>query len=147
MFDIKRSVVGHCRVEDGTTIKLRVAINDIVEAAGPQSPTGVPIALNTSVTVSADSPQALKDMVADKPQFPAGGSEYQRREIWEIVEFAKVTNSSEEAEYKGSDGLRYLISVELEPTIVARSLAYKAEMGNPTYYVRWSDKTAIRLAR
>lgn len=147
MFEIRRSVIGHCVAEDGTMIKLRVAINDIVEAQGPVLPTGVPLAVNTSVTVSVDSPKALKDRVADRPQFPADGSGYSRKEVWEIVDFRDVVSALEEAAYKASDGRSYLVSVEIEPTIVTRSLAYKAELGNPVYYIRWSDKTTLRIER
>jgi len=147
MFEVTRSHLGRCKISDGTLITLRLAIGQIAEAPLPRGPTGLILGVGTSVSVGAESPKDLREKVKDKPLGPADGSHLNNNEIWKFVDFTEVDPAFEDATYAGSDGIKYLVSSEVEPTIISRTLAYHDEVGNPLYWLRWADKTSIRLAK
>jgi len=142
---IDRSKIGYTKLADDTIILIRVAIFDIKE--GELKPTGPDFRIGYNVSISAEATQSLKNKVKEKPFPPPDGSHIKNLEIWEIIDIIEHDIAREEGIYKAKDNRIYRIIVEIEPTIVARTLEYKDPLGNPIYYVRWSPKIVVKLER
>ncbi|MCD6094992.1 MAG: hypothetical protein J7J99_00330 [Thermoprotei archaeon] len=145
MFHVVSSDVGYAKLSDGCVLSIRVAIVEIRE--GKVLPTGPEFFIGVAVRVYvASCPKDIKKLVKDKPQEFTEDT-LKRLDIWELVDIEDVQPAFEECEYRASDGRTYVIRVEIEPTIVARTLEYKDSFGNPVYYVRWSRKDIIKVKR
>ena len=64
-----------------------------------------------------------------------------------IIEIVEASPASETCEYVANDGRTYLIEVEVEPTIAARTLMYRDDRGNPIYLIRWSSKISVKVMK
>jgi len=142
-FHVVRSEPGYVKLSDGSTIISRVMITNIREQAF--KPTGPDFLVSYRVSFSVDAPDSLRDVVKTKPLPPPDASHISKLDIWEIVNITESKKSLEECLCKASDNREYIISAEIEATIIARTLEYKDEFGNPIYFVRWSPKVTIRL--
>ncbi len=140
-FKVIRSEIGVLKLDDGTTAYLRVIITRIKE--GGRLPTGLQLNIGHSVIIDVNSPDELKEVVKDKP-IPMGDEHEKRLDIWKKVNIRDVKPASEEVEYIGSDGVKYVIGIQIEPVFVVRTLEYRDNIGNPIYYIRWSPKTFVK---
>jgi len=144
-FRILRSNLGYAKLSDGALLGLRVAIFDVKEFES--LPTGPRFLVGNVVQVSVlECPNEVKELVKSKP-IGLPGDALRRLEIWELLDITESAPATEECEYCAHDGRTYLIIVEVEPTIVARTLEYRDEFGNPIYHVRWSQRQVIRVKR
>jgi len=144
-FEIKESELGYIVLSDESILLIRVVIFDIKEV--DRIPTGLRFNIGHNVHVPVIySPESLKEIVKDRPI--AIGDEYVHNlEIWEFVDIIDYKKSKESCIYKGSDGLTYYISIEVEPTIVSRTLKYRDQFGHPIYFVRWGHKPIIKILK
>ena len=141
-FDVIKNIPGYIKLSDGTELILRVIIGVIDELE--RTPTGLSLGVGHRVIISAFAPKELKEKVKDKPQ-PVGREHQDRLDIWDEVKVLESRNAIEEVLYTGSDGKKYRVLVEIEPTIVSRTLEYRDERGNPIYSVRWGTRTLVRF--
>jgi len=143
-FEVARSIPGYVKLDDGTELVVRVVIGMIDELE--RTPVGLSLGVGHQVIISASSPPSLKEKVKDKP-YPAQREHLKRLDIWYEVKILKVKKALEEVIYTGSDGRKYKVLIEIEPTIVSRTLEYKDGRGNPIYHVRWGTRTTITLVK
>lgn len=141
-FDVARSIPGYVRLDDGSELILRVVIGVIDELE--KTPAGISLGVGHQVLVSASAPPELKERVKNKPH-PQDREHLSKLEIWSEVKILDVRNALEEVIYEASDGRKYRVFVEIEPTIVSRTFEYCDNRGNPVYYVRWGTKIAVRF--
>lgn len=142
-FKIIKTRVGLIKLSDGSSITTRVAITDIVEKE--MKPVGPDLHIGFQISFLVDAPEELKQVVEHKPLPPADGSHIKNLKIWDIIQIIEKENAFEECLYKAKDGRTYRISVEVEVTIVARTLEYRDRFGNPIYHLRWSPYIRINL--
>jgi len=140
---VVRSEFGYARLSDGTTISIRAIVLDVNEVS--LTPVGPDLGIVYNVMVSVRSPSDLRERVKGKPLPPSDGSHLSRLNIWEIVDIVESKSAIEECVYEAEDGRSYTILLEIEPTIVARTLEYRDQAGNPLYHVRWSSRVITRL--
>jgi len=95
------------------------------------TPVGPDLGIVCNVMVSVRSPSDLCEQDKKKPLPPPDGSHLSRLNIWEIVDIVESKSAIEECIYKAEDGRSYAILLEIEPTIVARTLEYRDQVGNP----------------
>jgi len=138
-----RSKFGYAKLSDGTTISIRAIIIDINEVS--LTPVGPDLGIAYNVMVSVRSPSDLRERVKEKPLPPSDGSHLSRLDIWEIVDIIESKGAVEECLYNAKNGKSYIVLLEIEPTIVARTLEYRDHMGNPIYYIRWSSRVVTKL--
>lgn len=144
MFEIKHSVLGKVKLSDNSELSIRVAIVNVKESG--MSPVGPDFLISAITRVSVSfCPDEIKGLVRDKPVLPSDA--IKRPEEWEIIDIVDASKACEECIYKACDGRRYLIRVEVKPTIVARTLKYRDDFGNPIYYVRWARRDIVELQR
>ncbi len=140
---ITRGKIGHVKLSDETVISMRVTIADIRE--GMQKPVGPDLHIAHNIIIAADSPKPLKDKVIEKPSSPPDSSHIQNLEIWEIIDIIEFENAFDECQYTATDGHTYSVIIEIEPTIAARTLEYRDDLGNPVYYLRWGTKILTKM--
>ena len=143
-FTVAASKVGSIKLSDGSIIIVRVTVTDIVEKE--VKPVGPDFGVSFQVSFTVKSPEELRQIVKSKPLPPADGSHISNLKIWDIVEIVEKSNAAEECLYKAKDGRMYKVSVEVEVTIVARTLEYRDASGNPIYYLRWVPYVKVSLA-
>jgi len=98
-----------------------------------------------NVMVSVRSPSDLRERVKGRPLPPPDGSHLSKLNIWEIVDIIESKSAIEDAYTKQKTAEAILL--EIEPTIVARALEYRDQVGNPIYHVMWSSRVITRLKR
>jgi len=140
---IARSKIGYIKLSDETMISLRVVIVDIRE--GMQKPVGPDLHIAHTTLIKADSPQSLKEKVREKPLPPPTNIHLQNLEIWEIVDIIESENAFDECKYTATNGHTYRAIVEIEPTIAARTLEYRDDLGNPIYHLRLGTKILTKM--
>ncbi len=143
-FTVLANKAGYVKLSDGTIIRVRVVITDIIE--GELKPVGPDLQVGFQISFSVKAPDELKQSVKNKPLPPPDGSHIKNLKIWDIIKIIEKENAVDECLYKARDTRTYKISVETEVTIVARTLEYRDRSGNPIYHFRWSPCIKIRLA-
>ena len=145
MFKVTASHPGHVKLSDGCRLGIRVAMIELREHE--LLPTGPQFVVGVAVRVYVDScPENVRKLVEGKP-VGLEKNAIRRLEIWELVDIEEADIAFEECEYEASDGRTYVIRVEVEPTIVARTLEYRDSLGNPVYFVRWARKDVVRVKK
>lgn len=140
MFEVIKSQLGSAKLDDGSTVHLRASIAGLHEAG--MLPTGLTFGLTTQIVVTVNSPTELKEKVEGKPS-PKDDKYISNLEIWEMRKIVEKTKAFEIIRYTGSDNRVYKITLEADATAASRTLEYRDQMGNPSYYVRWSDKVEV----
>lgn len=141
-FKVTRSEVGYLKLSDGAIIYIRVTITDLRE--GELKPTGPDFGIGFQIGITVhETPEGLRERVRGKPLPPADGSHRRNLDIWELVGITEKKPAREECVQRASDGRSYRIAVEIEPTIVARTLEYRDHNGHPIYFIRWSPRALI----
>ena len=144
-FEVTSSKLGYIKLSDATEIAMRVSIVDIEE--GELKPVGPDLRVGLQVSfVVKKVPEELKRLVRDKPLPPSDGSHLRDLDKWEIVKILEKDNAVEECLYRARDGKAYKVSVEVEVTVVARTLEYRDRYGNPVYHLRWSPWVKMSLS-
>ncbi|MCS7385803.1 MAG: hypothetical protein NDF55_03545 [archaeon GB-1867-005] len=143
-FEVLRNKPGYVVLSDKSVLTVRVTITKIDELE--KSPTGLSLGVGFNVVIAASAPRELRVRVSNKP-VPRGGEHLKNLEIWEFVDIVEAEKAVEEVLYFGSDGLKYRVIVEIEPTIVSRTLEYRDNDGNPVYNVRWSPLVLVKIAK
>ena len=143
MFEVKRAKVGHALLEDGSELNIRVIINSIQEVS--MLPVGPDLGIAQQVSIAIDSPDDLRSKVSMKPLQPLDNSHLKSLSIWENIKIVESVEALEEIQFIASDGKLYKVVLEVEPTIVSRTLEYRDNHNNPVYSVRWSNKVAMYL--
>ena len=144
-FKIAKSDIGHIKLSDETIIYFRVVVINVRE--GIQRPTGPDFSIKHTVLFSTSSPPSIKEMVKEKTPPPLDGAYMENLEIWENQKIVEAKSAYEECEYVASDGHTYKVTAEMAPTIVARTLEYKDDDGNPIYHVRWGTKISTEIEK
>jgi len=143
-FEVLRNKPGYVVLSDKCELTVRVTITKIDELE--KSPTGLSLGVGFNVVIAASAPSELRAIVSDKP-VPKDGEHLKNLKIWEFVDIVEVERAVEEVLYYGSDGLKYKVIVEVEPTIVSRTLEFRDNDGNPVYNVRWSPLVLVKIAK
>lgn len=148
MLQITSSKFGWAKLSDGTRLSYRVAILTVKTVPGTESrPIGPLFRVGTIAHVTVEyCPEELREKVKDKPPFKLEPSVLTNSELWEVVEVLEYEPARETCLYQARDGRVYSITTEIEPTIVARTLHFRDEYGNPVYFVRWARKDTVKLA-
>ncbi|MCS6769484.1 MAG: hypothetical protein NZ570_03500 [Candidatus Caldarchaeum sp.] len=144
-FEVVSTKLGFAVLSDETVIYLRPVIVGIAEL-GPRMPTGLNLGTARQVGISLVASKQLMEKVADKPQ-PKEDEHLRRMDIWEFIDIVEKKAGFDLVRYRGSDGLNYLVRLEIEPNVVSRTLEYRDQLGNPIYHVSWSEKIQVQLER
>jgi len=143
-FEIISSKTGFVKLSDGTVIHIRVVIIDIVE--GEMKPVGPDLQVGLQISFLVKSPLELREKMKDKSLPPSDGSYLKDLKMWNFIEIVKKDSAVEECLYEASNRVKYKVSVEVDVTIVARTLEYRDANNNPIYHFRWSPCIKINLA-
>ncbi len=137
------SKFGVLKLKDGTVLHVRVSLYNILEVG--YTPVGPEVAYGMHVAVWVESsPEELRKKVADKPYGPMPSSLLSDKSKWEVVEVESSEEAFEEVEFTSRfDGGRYRLRLEIHPYLVARTLEWRDDRGNPVYWIRWWTKLEV----
>lgn len=128
---------GRATLSDGTIVKVVVNIVDARES-GFSPLGGVNLVVKQSGgTAVVKVPDALMQKVKDKPVYsgplPQDG--------WEMLDIVEMTPAKAETKIETTKG-SFLVTIVSEPTMVARNLNYKSDLGEPVYFVYFVPKVS-----
>ncbi len=124
------------KLEDGTTVVMKVILDSIKEA-GFSPFGGVFLSINITTKISFLPPEELKEKVKDKPmhysdhQLPTDG--------WEVVDVTWQRPAVIETTVNTSRGV-FSFKVVTEATMAARNMNYRLPSGDPLYHIMWVYK-------
>ncbi|ADC64670.1 hypothetical protein Ferp_0496 [Ferroglobus placidus DSM 10642] len=129
---IQNSHVGKIVLEDGTVLRLRVAIVDVRET-GFSPFDGVNFGVKHIGNVFVEYiPDELKEKVKDKPLAPPDLPQ----DGWEIIDIKQQEPAFKEVSVKASKGV-YVVRAQADAVMASRNMNYKTRFDEPLYRLNW----------
>ncbi len=149
MLEVVCSRFGWAKLSDGTRLGYRVVIVSVRALPDTEDrPIGPEFRIGIVTPVFIEEcPEELKDRVKDKPLFTRKPEVLMNPNLWETVDVVESESTVETCLYYARNGRVYSITIEVEPTIVVRTLQFRDEDGNPVYLVRWARKEVVKLVK
>lgn len=127
---------GRIEVEDGSVLKLKMAIVDVKES-GFSPFGGINFGIKPTGGIAlVELPEELREMVEDKPISPK-----LPKDGWEIIKIIDKQPAFEEVKVSSSKG-DFKVRMELDPIMASRNMKYKSQENEPLYHVSWANKSS-----